>query len=62
MAYLLDTNACIQILNSPNSPVAQKTLLIPSRNSIFAASFGFFFDRTIFIQAVAARDGRNHSS
>ncbi|AVH62025.1 VapC toxin family PIN domain ribonuclease [Nostoc sp. 'Peltigera membranacea cyanobiont' 213] len=31
MAYLLDTNACIQILNSPNSPVAQKTLLIPSR-------------------------------
>ncbi len=31
MAYLLDTNACIQILNSPNSPVTQKTLLIPSR-------------------------------
>jgi tRNA(fMet)-specific endonuclease VapC len=31
MAYLLDTNACIQILNSPNSPVTQKTLLIPSQ-------------------------------
>jgi tRNA(fMet)-specific endonuclease VapC len=31
MAYLLDTNACIQILNSPNSPVTQKTLSIPSR-------------------------------
>ncbi|WP_445630344.1 PIN domain-containing protein [Nostoc sp. DSM 114167] len=31
MAYLLDTNACIQILNSLNSPVAQKTLLIASR-------------------------------
>ena len=33
MAYLLDTNACIQILNSPNSLVAQKTLLIPSREN-----------------------------
>ncbi|QLE57119.1 type II toxin-antitoxin system VapC family toxin [Nostoc sp. TCL26-01] len=29
MAYLLDTNACIQILNSPNSPVTQKILSIP---------------------------------
>lgn len=31
MAYLLDTNACIQILNSPNSTVTQKILSIPSR-------------------------------
>jgi predicted nucleic acid-binding protein len=29
MAYLLDTNACIQILNSPNSPVIQKTIIKP---------------------------------
>lgn len=29
MAYLLDTNACIQILNSPDSPVTQRTLSIP---------------------------------
>ncbi|OCQ99548.1 twitching motility protein PilT [Nostoc sp. MBR 210] len=31
MAYLLDTNACIQILNSSNSPVTQKILTIPAR-------------------------------
>ncbi len=31
MAYLLDTNACIQILNSPRSPVTQHTLTIPRR-------------------------------
>ncbi|MEC4819256.1 MAG: type II toxin-antitoxin system VapC family toxin [Scytonema sp. PMC 1069.18] len=31
MAYLLDTNACIQILNSPNSPVTKKVLSIPSK-------------------------------
>ncbi|MEH2439014.1 type II toxin-antitoxin system VapC family toxin [Nostoc sp.] len=31
MAYLLDTNACIQILNSRSSPVTQKTLSIPSK-------------------------------
>ena len=32
MAYLLDTNACIQILNSANSPVIQKILSIPSQD------------------------------
>ncbi|BAY90813.1 MULTISPECIES: type II toxin-antitoxin system tRNA(fMet)-specific endonuclease VapC [unclassified Tolypothrix] len=32
MAYLLDTNACIQILNSANSPVTQKILSIPSQD------------------------------
>ncbi|MBD2498150.1 type II toxin-antitoxin system VapC family toxin [Nostoc sp. FACHB-280] len=31
MAYLLDTNACIQILNSSNSPVTQKILTIPAQ-------------------------------
>ncbi|GCL39344.1 hypothetical protein SR1949_44700 [Sphaerospermopsis reniformis] len=30
MAYLLDTNACIQILNSRNSPVTKRLLSIPS--------------------------------
>ena len=29
MAYLLDTNACIQILNSRNSPVTKRLLSIP---------------------------------
>lgn len=28
MAYLLDTNACIQILNSKKSPVTQRLLAI----------------------------------
>ncbi|MBD2202712.1 type II toxin-antitoxin system VapC family toxin [Calothrix sp. FACHB-1219] len=32
MAYLLDTNACIQILNSANSPVTQKLLSIPAQD------------------------------
>ncbi len=31
MAYLLDTNACIQILNSSSSPVTKKVLSIPSQ-------------------------------
>ena len=31
MAYLLDTNACIQILNAPDSSVTQQTLTIPRR-------------------------------
>ena len=29
MAYLLDTNACIQILNSQMSPVTRRALMIP---------------------------------
>lgn len=31
MAYFLDTNACIQILNSANSPVTKKVLSIPAK-------------------------------
>jgi tRNA(fMet)-specific endonuclease VapC len=31
MAYLLDTNACIQILNSKNSPVTPRLLSIPAK-------------------------------
>jgi len=31
MAYLLDTNACIQILNSSNSPVTKKILSITAK-------------------------------
>jgi tRNA(fMet)-specific endonuclease VapC len=31
MVYLLDTNACIQILNSSRSSVTQRTLTIPRR-------------------------------
>lgn len=34
MVYLLDTNACIQILNSPSSVVTQRLLTIP-RQEIF---------------------------
>jgi tRNA(fMet)-specific endonuclease VapC len=34
MAYLLDTNACIQILNSRNSSVTRRMLTIP-RQEIF---------------------------
>jgi len=32
MAYLLDTNACIQILNAPKSFITQRMLTIPRRD------------------------------
>lgn len=40
MAYLLDTNACIQILNSRQSSVTQQLLTIP-RHEIFLCTVVF---------------------
>jgi tRNA(fMet)-specific endonuclease VapC len=37
MAYLLDTNACIQILNSSESPVTQRLLTVPQKNIFLCA-------------------------